>query len=36
MCRQATGFLLEVKNPRPDGTRLAKVSSWATRGITAC
>ena len=32
MCRKATGFLLEIKNPRPHGTWLAKLSAWAARG----
>ena len=31
--RPRVGFLLEIKNPQSHGTRLAKLSSWAARGI---
>ncbi len=29
------GFPAVTKNPQPDGMRLAKLSAWATRGISA-
>ena len=33
MCRKATGFFVEIKNPRSHGSRLAKLLSWAARGM---